>query len=117
MPANSPSGRAIENEAKRILEQDGYQVIRAGYPAPFDLIAWKDSADILCLITRSSKSVEIGGFPDSVRGLSALVREGRAPGKCQFWIKKFSHWKRFEILPGGTIELPEGKHERDQVCS
>jgi hypothetical protein len=117
MPANSPSGRAIENEAKRILEHEGYQVVRAGYPAPFDLIAWKDSADILCLIIRSGKSVKIGGFPESIRELSALLREGKAPGKCQFWIKKFSQWKRFQILPGGTIKLKEENHVNDQVCT
>lgn len=117
MPANSPVGKAIENEAKRILEQEGYQVIRAGYPAPFDLIAWVDSADILCLIVRSSKSINTAGIPHSVRELSELLRDGRAPGKCQFWVKKISHWKRFEILPGGTIELKGEKHERNQVCT
>jgi len=116
MPANSPSGRAIENEAKRILEEQGYQVVRANYPAPFDLIAWKDPADILCLIIRSSKSVAITGFPDAIRELSALLRDEKAPGKCQFWIKKFSNWKRFHILPGGAIEITEEKHARDRVC-
>lgn len=117
MPANSPTGRATENEAKRILENQGYQVVRATYPAPFDLIAWKDPADILCLVIRRTKSIKIGGFPESIRILSTLLREDKAPGKCQFWIKYPGQWRRYEILPGGALEILEERNARDQICS
>lgn len=117
MPANSPQGKAVENEAKHILEQEGFQVLRAVNPAPFDLLAWKDSSTILCVSVRRSKSVSINGYSECVNVLSELVRSGKAPGECQFWIRYPSLWKRFEILPGGALLIREGSHARDQVCT
>lgn len=115
MPANYPAGRATESEAKQILEREGYQVMRAVNPAPFDLIAWKNSKEILCLVVRRSKAVSISGYSDAVCALSTLVKEGKAPGACQFWIRYPLMWKRFLILPGGALLLEEGKDARDQV--
>lgn len=117
MPANYPAGRATEFEAKRILESEGYQVMRAVSPAPFDLIAWKNSKEILCLVVRRSKAVRISGYSDAVSELSKLIKEGRAPGECQFWIRYPSLWKRFQILPGGALFIGEGKDARDPVCT
>ncbi|PKL60352.1 MAG: hypothetical protein CVV33_03130 [Methanomicrobiales archaeon HGW-Methanomicrobiales-4] len=117
MPANYPAGRATEFEAKRILEREGYQVMRAVSPAPFDLIAWKNSKEILCLVVRRSKAVSISGYSGAVSELSELIKEGRAPGKCQFWIRYPLIWKRFLILPGGALLLEEGKDARDQICT
>jgi len=117
MPANSPQGKAVENEAKCILEQEGYQVLRALSPAPFDLLAWKDSSTILCVSVRRSKAVSINGYSESVNVLSTLVKSGKAPGECQFWIRYPSQWKRFEILPDGALLITEGKYDRDQVCT
>ena len=117
MPANHPQGKAVEIEAKWILEQEGYQVLRAVAPAPFDLIAWKSPSTILCLSVRRSRSVSINGYSKCVNDLSELVRSGKAPGECQFWIKYPSFWKRFEILPGGALLIKEGTYDRDQVCA
>jgi len=117
LPANYPVGRATETEAIRILEKSGYLVVRASNPAPFDLIAWKDPADILCVVVRRSKSVCISGYSKQVSALSKLVEEGKAPGKCQFWIKCLSMWKRYQILPGGTLPIEERRYDRAQVCT
>ena len=117
MPAKYPAGRATEIEAKWILEQEGYQVMRAVTPAPFDLIAWKNSKEILCLVVRRSKAVSISGYSDAVTELSNLIKDGKAPGMCQFWIRYPLLWKRFLILPGGALALEEGKDARDQICS
>lgn len=117
MPANYPAGRATETEAKKILEQEGYQVLRASNPAPFDLLAWKDPSTILCLVVRRTKSVSINGYSKSVITLSELVKTGKAPGECQFWIRYPLIWKRFRILPGGALLIEEGKNAQDQVCT
>jgi hypothetical protein len=117
MPANRPTSRTAETEAKYILERDGYQVIRTGNPAPFDLIAWKSPGEFLCLVVRRSKSVNATGHSETISPITELVRTGRAPGKCEFWVKYPSLWKRFEILPGGSLLKEEGKNVRDQVCS
>ena len=114
---NCPQGHATEIEAKRILERDGYQVLRAVNPAPFNLLAWKNSTEILCLVVRRSKSVSITGYSESVNTVSELVKTGKAPGECQFWIRYPSLWKRFQILPGGALLIEEGKNARDQVCA
>lgn len=117
MPASSPAGKATENEAKKILEGQGYQVMRAATPGPFDLIAWKDPSKILCLCIRRSKLIGISGYAETIRDLAGLVRTDTAPGECQFWIRFPSVWMKFQILPGGALLIEEGNYGRDPICS
>ena len=109
MPATNPAGKATELEAQRILEHEGYQVIKTAAPAPFDLLAWKNSSEILCVVVRRSKAVTINGLAEAARACIDLVREGAAPGRAEYWVKYPSLWKKYQVLPGGIIPLQWGE--------
>ncbi len=103
--------RTVEYEARILLQDLGYEVARVGgrdgaVPGLFHLIAWERMRGTLFIRVgspRMSKPV----IRSEILLLSTNLQTVWYPGEVQFWVGEGNYWKRYQILPGGAIPLPE----------
>jgi hypothetical protein len=105
-------GRSAMYTAKKILEQQGYEVVlvswRHNTPVLFHLIAWNQAGEVLFIkagkypVRRKTPSLEA-----ELAHLCASLRTGQAPGELQYWMQNQRYWARYRILPGGAVLIRE----------
>lgn len=107
MIESSHQARSVFFGAATQLNSEGYSTLRvAGSSRLFDLVAWKKK-ELLFLIVKRSRIVDISEFSDEISRIVAELRDGNIPGEVQFWIYKAPQWFRFHILPGGILPMAE----------
>jgi len=103
--------RTVEYEVRSLLQKLGYEVARVGgrdgaVPGLFHLIAWERTKGTLFIrigSPRMSKSM----IRSEILLLSTNLQTVWYPGEVQFWVGEGCCWKRYRILPGGAIPIPE----------
>ena len=103
--------RTVEYEARTLLQNLGYQVARVGgrdgaVPGLYHLIAWERMRGTL-FIRIGSPRMGKSMIRSEILLLSTNLQTVWYPGEVQFWIGEGYYWKRYRILPGGAILLPE----------
>ena len=108
--SNYRSGRDAEYAARQILKERGFFVVRsAGSKTPFDLIALSSEDLIFLQVKRSTTPPSAKWVSDRYQADLAGAREIPRPKRSHFqiWVmvpKK--GWWRYEVLPGGIMEVP-----------
>lgn len=107
MSARYIAGRAAEYEARDILHQAGYDVIRAaGSHGLFDLIAWKNRVDILIIqVKRTRSPVPASTYHREIASIAEAVSAERVPGDAYLWVKTTKGWIRYLITGGGSMPI------------
>jgi hypothetical protein len=88
MIESSHQARTVFFGAATRLNSEGYTTLRvAGSSRLFDLVAWKKN-ELLFLIVKRSRIVDISEFSVEIARIVAELREGNIPAEVQFWIYK-----------------------------
>jgi len=103
--------RTVEYEARTLLQNLGYEVARVGgrdgaVPGLFHLIAWERSKGTL-FIRIGSPRMRRSTVRSEILLLSTNIQAVWYPGEVQFWVGEGYSWKRYLILPGGAVLMPE----------
>jgi len=103
--------RTVEYEARNLLLNLGYEVARVGgrdgaVPGLFHLIAWERTKGTL-FIRIGSPRMSKPMIRSEILLLSTNLKNVWYPGEVQFWVGEGCSWKRYQILTGGAIPIPE----------
>jgi len=102
-----PSVRVAVQEAKGILQRDGYRAERVISEARiYDLVAWKRDR-ILLVAVRSSRLLKLSDYHEKIWQLSNIIRNDPDPRRdVEFWIYRSPGWAMWQVVSGGAI--PKG---------
>jgi hypothetical protein len=108
--SNYRRGRDAEYAARNLLQEKGYSVVRsAGSKTPFDLIAWNSEDLFFLQIKRTATPPSAKGIGNRYKKEIEKGEQTQRPGRSRFqlWVMvpKYGWW-RYEILPGGLMEVP-----------
>lgn len=97
MATNYSKGRAYEYKAKKLLEEQGYTVLRtAGSHGPWDILAFRDPCEpVRCIQIKSVKSERqrkklLGDFLDTILDLDET--EPNRTWKPELWVWQARKW-------------------------
>ena len=107
MSARYIAGRAAEYEARTILQNAGYDVMRAaGSHGLFDLIAWKNRVDILLIqVKRTRSPVSASAYHGEITRIAEAVSNDLLCGDAHLWILSTKGWIRYLITSGGAVPV------------
>ena len=99
------AGRTAVYTAISILKSSGYIAEKVtGSSRRFDIIAWNRDK-LIGFVIRRSRTKGIAGYSSLIAELAGLVQKQLFLGEIQVWLFQSYEWKRYQVLPGGAIEI------------